>query len=79
MTSDRRIRFCAGWFEQEYQAYGYPFPPVKQRLAHVARGARQLRRPALHGGGEKVLLKLAARYASGAIRRRSSVAGSGRC
>lgn len=26
----------AGWFEKEYQAYGYEFPPIKQRLEQFA-------------------------------------------
>jgi F420-dependent oxidoreductase-like protein len=26
----------AGWFEKEYQAYGYDFPPIRQRLEQFA-------------------------------------------
>ena len=25
----------AGWYEREYQAYGYPFPSARERLAHL--------------------------------------------
>jgi F420-dependent oxidoreductase-like protein len=85
----------AGWFQQEYEAYGYDFPPIKQRLEQFAEALEICTRmwrddrasfAGLHyrvdqawnrpqpvqkphppivigGGGEKVLLKLVARYA----------------
>jgi alkanesulfonate monooxygenase SsuD/methylene tetrahydromethanopterin reductase-like flavin-dependent oxidoreductase (luciferase family) len=61
----------AGWDEREYVDFGYgeSLPPVRDRLAHLERTLRVLRerrgaRPILVGGaGEKVLLRLVARYA----------------
>jgi F420-dependent oxidoreductase-like protein len=97
VISGGRLEFGlgAGWFQQEHEAYGYEFPPVKQRLAQLAealeicmrmwrderasfagthyRVDRAWNRPqplqkphppiVIGGGGEKVLLKLVARYA----------------
>ncbi|HEY3344252.1 MAG TPA: LLM class F420-dependent oxidoreductase [Anaerolineaceae bacterium] len=67
----------AGWFERDYLAYGYPFGTPRSRLEHLEknlplilerwlqltpRPTRQI--PILiGGGGEKVTLRLAARYA----------------
>jgi F420-dependent oxidoreductase-like protein len=89
------LGYGAGWFDQEYEAYGYEFPGVRTRLEQLEEGLEILRRmwteeaatfhgvhyhvenarcwpppvrkphpPILIGGaGEKVLLKLVARYA----------------
>ena len=89
------LGYGAGWFVMEYEAYGYDFPPIAVRLAHLEEGLRILkamwtedaptfrgrhyridgarclprpvRRPhppiLIGGAGEKVLLRLAARYA----------------
>src|SRR5918912_2158853 len=32
----------AGWHEQEYRAYGYDFPPTKERLARLREAAQVL-------------------------------------
>jgi F420-dependent oxidoreductase-like protein len=85
----------AGWYEQEFLAYGYDFPPVGTRLAQLGEALEIFRRmwteekatfagrhhrvreawcnpkplqkphpPILiGGGGEKILLRLVARYA----------------
>jgi alkanesulfonate monooxygenase SsuD/methylene tetrahydromethanopterin reductase-like flavin-dependent oxidoreductase (luciferase family) len=61
----------AGWDEREWRDFGYgdELPPVRQRLARLERTLQVLRerrpgRPILVGGaGEKVLLRLVARYA----------------
>jgi alkanesulfonate monooxygenase SsuD/methylene tetrahydromethanopterin reductase-like flavin-dependent oxidoreductase (luciferase family) len=61
----------AGWDEREWRDFGYgeEYPPVRDRLAHLERTLQVLRerrpgRPILVGGaGEKVLLRLVARYA----------------
>ena len=85
----------AGWYQREYEAYGYEFPPMRTRLAQLEEGLEICRRmwteeqprfdgrhyridapwnhPApvqkphppilIGGGGEKVLLRLVARYA----------------
>jgi alkanesulfonate monooxygenase SsuD/methylene tetrahydromethanopterin reductase-like flavin-dependent oxidoreductase (luciferase family) len=61
----------AGWDEAEYLAYGYPppFPAVGERMRRLEGTARVLRerrpeQPLLIGGhGERVLLRLVARYA----------------
>jgi F420-dependent oxidoreductase-like protein len=90
------LGYGAGWFVQEYEAYGYEFPGIGTRLAQFAEGLEILKRmwtedaatfhgayyhidqarcrprptrqphpPILIGGaGEKVLLKLVARYAN---------------
>ena len=89
------LGYGAGWFIQEYEAYGYDFPSVGTRLKQLEEGLEVLKRmwtedapsfqgkfyrldgarcrpkpvrkphpPILIGGaGEKVLLKLVARYA----------------
>jgi F420-dependent oxidoreductase-like protein len=89
------LGYGAGWFVMEYEAYGYPFPPVGTRLAQLEEGLQVLKamwtddQPTFHGrhyriddarcrpgpvrrphppilvggGGEKVLLRLVARYA----------------
>jgi alkanesulfonate monooxygenase SsuD/methylene tetrahydromethanopterin reductase-like flavin-dependent oxidoreductase (luciferase family) len=61
----------AGWDEREWRDFGYAdeLPPVRERLAHLEDTLQVLRerrpgRPILVGGaGEKVLLRLVARYA----------------
>jgi alkanesulfonate monooxygenase SsuD/methylene tetrahydromethanopterin reductase-like flavin-dependent oxidoreductase (luciferase family) len=60
----------AGWDEDEYRAFGYgaTFPTIAERLRHLEETVRVLRRrfdgPILVGGeGERVLLRLVARYA----------------
>ncbi|GEL20181.1 LLM class F420-dependent oxidoreductase [Pseudonocardia asaccharolytica] len=85
----------AGWYEHEWRAYGYGFPPPRERLGMLAEGVQILTqawqtgrarmdgryyqvddaivapRPLqeggiplwIAGGGEKVTLKIAARYA----------------
>ncbi len=89
------LGYGAGWFVQEYEAYGYDFPPIGTRLRQLEEGLQILKRmwteeqatfhgahyhvenarclprptrkphpPILIGGaGEKVLLRLVARYA----------------
>ncbi len=89
------LGYGAGWFSQEYEAYGYEFPNIRTRLEQLEEGleiltkmwtedtatfhgfhyhvenarclpksTRQPHPPLLiGGGGEKVLLKLVARYA----------------
>ena len=89
------LGYGAGWFVQEYEAYGYEFPSIRTRLDQLEEGLEILKRmwtedsPTFHGvhyhvenarcwpkpirqphpplliggGGEKVLLKLVARYA----------------
>jgi len=84
-----------GWYEHEWRAYGYGFPPIGQRLARLDEGVQIMRqawttgtatldgkhyqvdgaivRPMplqdggipmwIAGGGEKVTLKIAAKYA----------------
>ena len=60
--SDGRLEFGlgAGWYEHEYRAYGYDFPPMGTRLQQldggaadlhgdVERGARDVQRPSLSG------------------------------
>jgi alkanesulfonate monooxygenase SsuD/methylene tetrahydromethanopterin reductase-like flavin-dependent oxidoreductase (luciferase family) len=86
----------AGWYEQEWRAYGYGFPPARERLRALDEGVQIMRqawttgtatldgkyyqvegaivRPLplqdggiplwIAGGGEKVTLRIAARYAS---------------
>jgi alkanesulfonate monooxygenase SsuD/methylene tetrahydromethanopterin reductase-like flavin-dependent oxidoreductase (luciferase family) len=60
----------AGWDEREYLDFGYgeTLPPIRERLAHLERTLQVLRdrqrSPILvGGGGERVLLRLVARYA----------------
>jgi len=83
----------AGWFAQEYEGYGYQFPPARDRLAQLSEALtimkrmwtedaptfqgkhfaidsvicqpRPTRRPPIliGGGGEKVLLRIAAEHA----------------
>lgn len=60
----------AGWDEREYVEFGFgdALPPIRERLAHLERTLVVLRErqrsPILVGGaGEKVLLRLVARYA----------------
>lgn len=60
----------AGWDEREYVDFGYgdALPPIRERLGHLERTLQVLRErqrsPILvGGGGEKVLLRLVARYA----------------
>ncbi|WP_186629231.1 LLM class F420-dependent oxidoreductase [Rhodococcus sp. BP22] len=85
----------AGWYEQEWRAYGYGFPPPRERLGRLDEGVQILRqawttgsatldgkyyrvdearvwpKPLqsggipiwIAGGGEKVTLKIAAKYA----------------
>jgi len=83
----------SGWFQQEFTGYGFPFPPLKDRLEQLDEAATLMKemwsndtptfngkhfhtesvfcapRPAtppkllIGGGGEKVLLRLAARHA----------------
>jgi len=61
----------AGWDAREWRDFGYgeDYPPVRDRLANLERTLQVLRerrpgRPILVGGaGEKVLLRLVARYA----------------
>jgi F420-dependent oxidoreductase-like protein len=89
------LGYGAGWYVQEYEAYGYEFPSIRTRLEQLEEGLEILRRmwteeaatfhgvhyhienarcwppparkphpPLLVGGsGEKILLKLVARYA----------------
>jgi F420-dependent oxidoreductase-like protein len=95
--SDGRLilGYGAGWFDQEYEAYGYEFPNIRTRLDQLeeaieilkkmwtedattfhgfhyhVENARCLPKPArkphppilIGGGGEKVLLRLVARFA----------------
>jgi len=97
VISGGRLEFGlgAGWFQKEYEDYGYAFPPIKQRLAEFAEGLeicvrmwhddratfdgqhyridgawnrpQPVQKPhppiVIGGSGEKVLLKLVARYA----------------
>jgi len=32
----------AGWHEPEYRAYGYPFPPIRDRMDHLEESARAM-------------------------------------
>ena len=83
----------AGWFTQEFEGYGFPFPPTRERLAQLREAVTIMKRmwtedtPSFHGkhfridsviceprptrrppiliggGGEKVLLRIAAEHA----------------
>ena len=83
----------AGWFTQEFEGYGFPFPPTRERLEQLEEAVtimkrmwtedapsfrgehfridsvicepRPTRRPPIliGGGGEKVLLRIAAKHA----------------
>jgi F420-dependent oxidoreductase-like protein len=89
------LGYGAGWFQQEYEAYGYEFPNIHTRLEQLEEGleilkkmwteeaptfnglhysienARCMPKPTrtphppivIGGAGEKILLKLVARYA----------------
>jgi len=89
------LGYGAGWFVQEYEAYGYEYPSMRTRLEQLEEGLEILKRmwteesPTFHGvhyhvenarcwpppvrkphppiliggGGEKILLKLVARFA----------------
>jgi alkanesulfonate monooxygenase SsuD/methylene tetrahydromethanopterin reductase-like flavin-dependent oxidoreductase (luciferase family) len=89
------LGYGAGWFQQEYEAYGYDYPSLRTRLEQLEEGLEILKkmwtqedatfhgvhyhienarcRPApvrkphppilVGGGGEKILLKIVARYA----------------
>ena len=97
VISGGRLEFGlgAGWFEQEYDAYGYDFPPVRTRLEQLEEALQicirmwteeqasfegkhyrvkeawnrpvPIQKPyppiVIGGGGEKVLLRIVARYA----------------
>jgi F420-dependent oxidoreductase-like protein len=96
VSRGRLILGCgAGWFQQEYEAYGYEFPSLRTRLEQLEEGLEILKKmwteddPTFHGvhyhvenarcrpkpvrkphppiliggGGEKIVLRLAARYA----------------
>jgi F420-dependent oxidoreductase-like protein len=88
----------AGWYEDEYRAYGYPFPPVHERLQQLEESVQviaamwtqdratfrgrwytvegainepkplQCPRPPIWigGGGEKITLRIVARYGDAA-------------
>jgi alkanesulfonate monooxygenase SsuD/methylene tetrahydromethanopterin reductase-like flavin-dependent oxidoreductase (luciferase family) len=37
------LGYGAGWAEAEYHAYGYPFPPAKERIAQMVDGIKAMR------------------------------------
>ena len=68
----------SGWFERDYEEYGYPFADVKTRLAQFREALPRIERRLarlnpgpvnghipvmIGGGGEKVMLKLVAQHA----------------
>ncbi len=68
----------AGWYRRDYQEFGYPFGTAAERLANLERGIQIMRdrwtrdqpRPTrghvpilIGGGGERVTLRIVARYA----------------
>src|SRR6266704_3385846 len=54
----------AGWYEQEFRAYGYDFPDGPTRLRQLRDAVQKPHIPLLiGGGGKRVTLKLVAQYA----------------
>ncbi len=43
------LGYGAGWWEEEYHAYGYPFPPTRVRIAQMVEGIQVMR--AMWSGG----------------------------
>lgn len=45
-VSNGRLLFGigAGWMEEEYHAYGYPFPPIRERLEQLEEGLQIIKR-----------------------------------
>jgi alkanesulfonate monooxygenase SsuD/methylene tetrahydromethanopterin reductase-like flavin-dependent oxidoreductase (luciferase family) len=37
------LGYGAGWLQDEYEAYGYPFPPAKTRIAEMVEGIQAIR------------------------------------
>lgn len=37
------LGYGAGWLEEEYRAYGYPFPPTRQRIAQMDEALRLIK------------------------------------